>query len=201
VVARDRDVGAFDGRAESYESGWRGRLHHHIADQVAVLAAQVSPNARRVLDVGCGTGYLLRDLAGRLSAVQALEGIDAAPRMVETARSLGHDPRLSFRVGAAEQLPYDDGSFGLVVSTTSFDHWRDQQRGIRECARVLEPHGQLLLADLFSRWLALTLVGRRRGKARTRERVTLLLVEAGLGSPVWHRLGTPLIAAVVASKP
>ena len=200
-MAHDRDVGAFDERAGSYESGWRGRLHHHIADQVAVLAAQVSPNVGRVLDVGCGTGYLLRDLAGRLSAVQALEGIDAAPRMVETARSMGTDPRLGFRVGVAEELPYDDGSFGLVVSTTSFDHWRDQQRGIRECARVLEAHGHLLLADLFSSWLALTLFGSRRRKARTRVRVTLLLAEAGLGSPLWHRLGTPLISAVVASKP
>ena len=74
-----------------------------------------------------------------------LEGIDAAPRMVETARSMGNDPRLGFRVGVAEELPYDDGSFGLVVSTTSFDHWRDQQGGIRECARVLEPRAHLLV--------------------------------------------------------
>ena len=51
------------------------------------------------------------------------------------------------------------------MSTTSFDHWSDQQAGLRECARVLVPGGRLMLVDLFSLWLAPTLTGGRRGKA------------------------------------
>jgi len=60
----------------------------------------------------------------------------------------------------------------LEVSTTSFDHWRDQQRCLAECARVLEAKGGLVLADLFSPWLVATLIGGRRKKARMRERLT-----------------------------
>jgi ubiquinone/menaquinone biosynthesis C-methylase UbiE len=121
--------------------------------------------------------------------------------MVEVARSLNTDPRLEFTIGVAEALPYRDASFDLVVSTTSFDHWRDQARGLAECARVLAPGGHLLLADLFSRWLAPTLLGSRRGKARTRSRATRILVDAGFAVAAWHRLETPLIAALDAVKP
>jgi ubiquinone/menaquinone biosynthesis C-methylase UbiE len=60
----------------------------------------------------------------------------------------------------------------LEVSTTSFDHWRDQQRCLAECARVLEAKGGLVLADLFSPRLVATLIGGRREKARMRERLT-----------------------------
>src|SRR5262245_30097462 len=199
-MADDRDVEAFDKRADVYESGWRGRLHHQVADEVAILVLRLAPKPRRVLDIGCGTGYLLRELAQKLPAAEVLRGIDAAPRMAEVARSMPSDTRLSFTLGVAEDLPYEDASFDLVVSTTSFDHWQDQQRGLAECARVLEPEGHLLLADLFSRWLIPTLFGSRQGKARTRERLTPLLTQAGLGQPNWHSLESPLIAAAKVAK-
>jgi len=199
-VATGRDVGAFDERAAVYESGWRGRLHHQIADEVADLVVQLAADSERVLDVGCGTGYLLRDLAGELPAARVLCGIDASPRMIEVARSVAGDARLSFAVGVAENLAYEDASFDLLVSTTSFDHWRDQQRGLGECARVLRPRGHLVLADLFSRWLVPTLFASRRKKARTRARLAALLEEAGFTPPTWHALSMPLIAAAAAVK-
>ena len=64
AVPPHRDVAAFEGRAARYEEGRLGRLHHQVADQTAALARSVSPAAARVLDVGCGAGYLLRLLAG-----------------------------------------------------------------------------------------------------------------------------------------
>lgn len=54
---------AFEQRATRYEQGWLGRLHHQIAGQTAALAVTVSAAPRRVLDIGCGPGYLLRLLA------------------------------------------------------------------------------------------------------------------------------------------
>jgi ubiquinone/menaquinone biosynthesis C-methylase UbiE len=200
-MANHRDVGAFDKRADVYESGWRGRLHHRIANEIAVLVMNVDPSPKRVLDVGCGTGYLLRELAVKVPAAQVLRGVDAAPRMVEVARSMRTDIRLGFAVGVAEELPYGDASFDLVVSATSFDHWRNQGRGLAECARVLELEGHLVLADLFSRWLLPTVFIGRRGKARTRKRMTALLRDAGFSSANWHPLETPLIAAVETVKP
>jgi ubiquinone/menaquinone biosynthesis C-methylase UbiE len=132
-----------------------------------------------VLDVGCGTGHLLRLLAGRCPQATELAGIDPAPSMIEAAGQAACDRRLRFTVGAAERLPYPDDAFDLVVSTTSFDHWADQKAGLGECARVLALGGHLVLADLFSSLLLPTLLAGRRGKARTRRRASQLLSAAG----------------------
>jgi ubiquinone/menaquinone biosynthesis C-methylase UbiE len=194
-----RDLAAFDERAHGYESGWLGRLHHEIADRVADLALATCERPRRVLDVGCGTGYLLRRLGRRCPDAIELVGVDPSSPMIEAATRAADDDRLRFSVGTAENLAYDEDVFDLVVSTTSFDHWTDQLRGLRQCARVLVPGGALVLADQFSRWLAPTLVIGRRGKARTVRRATTLLLAAGLQSPVWHEVYTKLIKAVTAT--
>jgi ubiquinone/menaquinone biosynthesis C-methylase UbiE len=198
-VPPDRDVAAFDDRAPSYEQGWRGRLHHDIADRVAELVVSVQATPRRVLDVGCGTGYLLRLLAGQCPQVTELAGIDPAPSMISAAERAAGDRRLRFTVGAAERLPYPDGAFDVVVSTTSFDHWADQRAGLGECARVLAPGGHLVLADLFSPLLVPTLLAGRRGKARTRRRASQLLNAAGFKDLAWHDTHAIIIKAVTAT--
>ena len=174
-MPRDRDVQAFDARAESYEGGRHGRLHKEISDRVVELALSRVPTPRGVLDVGCGTGYALRQLAARLPRASTFLGVDAAPKMIEVARSASADDRVSFRPGTAERLPADDSAYDLVVSTTSFDHWTDQATGIRECARALASGGTLVLTDQFSNLLWPTMLGRRRQKARTRSRATELI--------------------------
>jgi len=201
-VARERDVHAFDVRAPAYETGRLGRVHHDIVDRTIALALGCAPGAGRVLDVGCGTGYLLRELARRLPGATDLAGVDAAPSMVEVARATTlADPRLHFSHGFAEQLHYPAASFDLVVSTTSFDHWADQRAGLRECARVLEPGGQLVLTDLFTLWLVPTLLTSHRGRARTVRRATRLLRAAGFQSIRWHRIYTMVLKAVTATAP
>ena len=199
-MARERDVAAFGERAGGYEEGWLGRLHHEIANRTANLALAQVPAPRRVLDVGCGTGYLLRRLADRVPDAVELVGIDAAAQMVRVAQEATADPRVRFEAGRAEHLPGPGGVFDLVVTTTSFDHWADQQAGLRQCARVLAPAGCLVLVDQFSPLYLPTLVGSRRGKARTRRRATRLLTRAGFASPQWHGLYAVIIGAVVASK-
>ena len=199
-MARDRDVAAFGERAQGYDEGWRGRMHHQIADRTVDLALTCVPAPRRILDVGCGTGYLLGRLAARASQAEVLAGIDAAPAMIEVARAAAADDRPRFVVGTAERLPWPAATFDLVVSTTSFDHWADQRAGLAECARVLVPGGCLVLADLFSVLLLPTLLAGRRDKARTRRRAAHLMTAAGLHSPRWHRLYAVIIQAVTATK-
>ena len=199
-MTRDRDVAALGEHAQGYDRGWRGRMHHEIADGAADLARTCVPAPRRVLDVGCGTGYLLGRLATFVPQAEVLAGIDASPAMIKVASSAASDNRLRFVVGTAERLPWPAATFDLVVSTTSFDHWADQRAGLAECARVLAPGGCLVLADLFSTLLLPTLLSGRRGKARTRRRATDLVKGAGLHSPHWHRLYPVIIQAVTATK-
>ena len=199
-MARDRDVAAFGERAHRYDGDWRGRLHHQIADRTADLALACVPAPVQILDVGCGTGYLLGRLAGRVSQARVLAGIDAAPAMIRVATRAATDARLRFVVGTAEQLPWPGQTFDLVVSTTSFDHWADQRAGLAQCARVLAPGGCLVLADLFSVLLLPTLLAGRQGKARTKRRATQLVTAAGLRSPQWHPLYAIIIQAVTAAK-
>ena len=166
----DRDIAAFDARAGGYEGGWLGRLHRQIADRTADLALTVAPAPQRILDVGCGTGYLLRQLDARCPGAVELTGVDPARAMIAAARAAATGERLRWLEGTAEGLPFPAGSFDLVVSTTSFDHWADQRAGLGECARVLAPGGWLVLTDLFSAWLGPTLVGGRREWAPARLR-------------------------------
>ncbi len=180
AVPPHRDVAAFEDRATGYQEGWRGRLHHDIAGRTAVLALSASTAPRRVLDIGCGTGYLLRLLARQWPQATELAGIDPAPSMIEAAAGPARDERLRFSIGAAERLPCAGSSFDLVVSTTSFDYWSDQQAGLRECARVLMP-------------------GVRREKARTPRQANQLLSAAGFKSIAWHDLNAIIIKAVTAT--
>jgi ubiquinone/menaquinone biosynthesis C-methylase UbiE len=198
-MAHDRDVQPFHERASGYESGWLGELHHRIADRTADTALACRPAPLRVLDLGCGTGYLLRQLALRCHQVVELVGLDPAPGMVDVARSTSRrDARLHIRQGRAERVPYPEGSFDLVISTTSFDHWADQGAGLTECARVLGPGGTLVLTDFFSVLLTPTLLVGHRGHARTVRRTNGLIAAAGFQSITWHRLsGVTVLAGLL----
>lgn len=197
----DRDVAAFDARARTYKQGPLGRLHREIAARTVDLVLASGPEPKRILDVGCGTGYLLRLLCERCADVIELAGVDPAATMISTAEGASVGDRFWFGSGiGAENLPFGDGTFDVVTATTSFDHWSDQQAGLRECARVLDLNGRLVLVDQFSALLLPTLLVGRRGKARTKARATRLLSSAGFRSIAWHPLYTPLIKAVVASR-
>jgi ubiquinone/menaquinone biosynthesis C-methylase UbiE len=191
---RDRDVAAFDRRASSYERGAIGRWHVEVSRRVAAIIRDELPQPTVVLDVGCGTGALLRELAGRQPQPLRRVGIDAAPAMASVAGLVA-----PVAVGRAERLPFRDGVFDLVLSTLSFDHWSDQRQGLTECGRVLAPSGRLLLVDLFSPWLWPTTRLGRRGRTRTVAGGTRLLRQAGFSDVGWRRVA-PLVRAAVATR-
>jgi ubiquinone/menaquinone biosynthesis C-methylase UbiE len=198
MVTRDRDVQAFHDRSARYEAGYLGQLHQEIVTRTVDLALARCPDPDRVLDIGCGTGLLLRELARRLPGAAEFTGIDPAAGMIEQARAKSADPRLTYTEGVAERLPFADATFDLVITTTSFDHWADQLAGLTECRRVLAPGGLFVLTDQCSAWLLPTLAGRRRDRARTPLRATRLLAAAGFRSMRWHRLYAVIIRTVTA---
>ena len=148
------DVGRFDEWASTYETHWMQRLlFDPIQSTLLDLAASQVPRPASILDVGCGTGRLLRTTSQRFPGAR-LEGIDAAPQMVEQAISLlPPNAPIHIQQATAEALPFADGQFDLVFSTMTFHHWADQKKGVSEVARVLAPNGRWLLADFVGRGL------------------------------------------------
>lgn len=200
-MSYQRDIGDFDQRARGYQSGTRGALHEAIVQRTLGLTLSFAPSPRRVLDAGCGTGRLLRELARLVPQAQELHGIDPAPNMVAVAAEASSgDARVHIQQGFAERLPFEDGRFDLVVSSTSFDHWHDQLAGLRECARVLEPGGRLVLCDLLSPLLLFTLPFGRRDRARTPARALRLLRKAGFNEVTFHPVYASIIRAATARR-
>lgn len=106
----------------------------------------------RVLDLGCGTGVLTRQIADRLEARDGgtSVGIDAAARMISVARKRRSRDTCRFHVAAAESLPFEDASFDSVVSSLFFHHidLDLKRKALSEAFRVLRPGGKLIIADM-----------------------------------------------------
>lgn len=102
----------------------------------------------RLLDVGCGRGgtvWVLRNLL-RVGPIRA---IDLAPQAIAFCRGEHRYPDTEFRVGDAEALPFDDGSFDALTNVESSHCYPSIERFYAEVARVLRPGGWFLYTDLF----------------------------------------------------
>jgi len=148
---RVHDVEIFDRWGSTYERSWmQQRLFDPVHSAVLHQAASHFKPAS-VLDIGCGSGRLLRKVHDYWPEAH-LSGVDPAHKMLEVARQL--TPEARFSMGSGESLPLEDASVDLALSTISFHHWRDQAAGVREVARVLRPGGYFLLADFTApAWL------------------------------------------------
>ncbi|MGN6377580.1 MAG: class I SAM-dependent methyltransferase [Gaiellales bacterium] len=102
--------------------------------------AIVPPAGGRTLEIGCGEGRVVRDLASRGHSVV---GIDASPEMLRHAREA--DPGGEYVRCDAAQLPFADESFDLAVAYNSLMDVDDLPGTIAEAARVLEPGGALCI--------------------------------------------------------
>ena len=109
-----------------------------ISSLVEKIRATLNNPNPRILDVGCGTGANLKMLANYGQA----EGVDISPQAVEFCRERGLD---TVKLGAAEQLPYENDSFELVTALDVIEHLDDDVAGLREIRRVLRRDGRVLL--------------------------------------------------------
>ncbi len=194
---RTHDIEHFDRWSRTYE---RSRLQHLLFDRVhqavlRVVAKEVAEPAT-ILDVGCGTGRLLR--AAKIHWPHAhLIGVDPAAGMVEVARQLA--PDITFHVGSAEALPLPDASVEVVLSTLSFHHWGDQAAGIREVTRVLRPGGRFFLADAVAPvWLSRLV---HHARFRTAPQVRTLFTEAGLQVLTQQPILSRFVLVTVGARP
>ncbi len=111
-------------------------------DFYTFVASRFHPGDR-VLDLGCGPGSLW-DYWRKLESPEKIVGVDLSARMIEEAR-LRH-PDGDFRVGRVHDLPFEAGSFDLVIASSVLHHVPDTHLSpaFGEIARVLDEHGRVV---------------------------------------------------------
>lgn len=138
-----------------------------------VEMAGIQPG-ERVLDAGCGTGAQTFPAAER-ACVADVTGIDASPEMIEIARRKARKKGLDvdFRVAAAEDLPFGDGEFDVVLSGFMLHHLPDDvmRKVFTEVRRVLRPGARFLAVDMSSRGSLVGHIIRLCGHAHSAEGV------------------------------
>jgi ubiquinone/menaquinone biosynthesis C-methylase UbiE len=114
----------------------------------------------RVLDVGCGSGAVTRDIAKRVGSQGLAAGLDPSPALLSIARKLAQEAglgdRVEFREGNALRLPFPEASFDAVVCATVLSHVPKGESAIPELTRVLRPGGRLGVFDFDADMTLLT---------------------------------------------
>lgn len=122
-----------------------GNFYRGVAEETA----RHLPSGR-ILDIGTGPGYLPIEIAG-LNPNLDIVGVDLSPKMVEIARQNARKAGargVKFELADGAELPYEDGSFDLVLSTSTLHHWRDRKKIFNNINRVLKKGGGCRIYDL-----------------------------------------------------
>jgi ubiquinone/menaquinone biosynthesis C-methylase UbiE len=194
----DRDVERFNRWAPRYEQSvmqklFFGPVHSEMLDLLVIKGPKNPP--RRLIDVGCGTGRLLRAASVYWPEAELL-GVDPAERMISEAQRL--NPKAIFNLASSEALPFSDQTADIVLSSISFHHWLDQEKGLQEIARVLRPDGWLCLADhtlRLAKWFE-----RFGPKVRNRKQIRALILGAGLTVRQQQNLRMRFVLITLAQK-
>lgn len=191
-MARAVDNGVYDRLGASWwdEASLLNLLHGSVtAGRFAyfrdVLARQAGTAAAglRVLDIGCGGGFLAEEFAALGCRVT---GVDPSPVSVGAARAhaAGRGLRIGYLVGAGEDLPAADAAFGVACCCDVLEHVSDVDRVLGETARVLRPGG-LFLFDTVNRTVKSKLLAVKALQEWPLTRLTDVAVHD------WHMFVTP----------
>ncbi len=132
------------GRAEEMEQ-------HHVPIVEPTLALMDLRPADHILDVGCGSGWLVRRLAA-LVPKGSVTGIDVSDQMIRRSQlANGAVPNARFILGTAEAIPAPSDSFTKVLSVESAYYWHDPARALSEIFRIVRPSGSAWILINFYR--------------------------------------------------
>jgi SAM-dependent methyltransferase len=138
----------YDRIADGYATWWSPVHRVATLRLLEEIADEVRRGARRVVDVGCGTGALGIAAVTRWPAVE-VDGVDASREMIliaERERAALAGPaadRLRFLRAHADDLPYADGAFDVAVSAFVLQLVPSRFRALREARRALRPGGRV----------------------------------------------------------
>lgn len=145
----DPVVAEYAKAAERYDEKWA--FYVEATTRETLRRLPMTPGAR-VLDVGCGTGELLRRLRAKYPQA-ALAGLDPVAEMLAVAKDK-LSGKEDLRIGYADSLPWPAGTFDVVVSCNMFHYITHPIEALHEMARVLRPGGAIVLTDWCDDYLA-----------------------------------------------
>ena len=130
----------------------------YVSKSFVSVAKKRGMTSGKVLDVGTGTGLLAIEFAKRVPGVE-VTGLDLSDVVLELARDnvrKSEGPlRVSFEKGDAEDMPFEDDTFDLVISSNTLHLIENPIRVFNEIQRVLKPQGAFLISDLRRSWLGM----------------------------------------------
>jgi len=115
-------------------------LNEHLARYA--FASRLARN-KRVLDIACGMGYGSAELA---KVAERVVGLDVSDEAVNAAREAYPLANLQFISAPAQAIPFDDGSFDLVVAFEVIEHLEDWPALLKQAQRLLAPGGQFIIS-------------------------------------------------------
>jgi ubiquinone/menaquinone biosynthesis C-methylase UbiE len=128
-------------QASDYERRWKSYLDATLKPTLAALQASAG---ERILDVGCGTGRLLRELQIAETGVEGW-GVDVSEEMLRIAAD--HSTESRHIRADVHRLPFRAGSFDAVVTSSSLHHWNRPAAVLTGIRELLRPGGRLVLTD------------------------------------------------------
>ncbi len=141
-LAKKFDVEYWDGDRKTGYGGYRYDGRWRSAGD-AIVRHYCLEARDRILDVGCGKGFLLYDLSQAAPSIE-VSGLDISNYAIEKAKE---EVRPYLRVGHANALPFEDRSFDLVISITTLHNLQcfDLDRALREIERVGRSHKYIVV--------------------------------------------------------
>jgi ubiquinone/menaquinone biosynthesis C-methylase UbiE len=118
------------------------------ADQSKVISLlNIHPNVH-FLDIGCGTGWAVGQVAKLIDEKGLFYGVDLSPKMIEKAKSnFSGKHNFRFLQANSESIPLEDNLFDIIICTNSFHHYLRPDKALKEMHRLLKSGGKLYLLD------------------------------------------------------
>ena len=108
----------------------------------------------RVIDIGCGPGFLCESMAVAVGPTGCVVGIDISQDLIDFATKRKSTDSIEYHAGNATALPVDAGQFDIAVSTQVIEYVVDVDAALREIARVLRAGGRAFIVDTdFNSWV------------------------------------------------
>lgn len=125
-----------------------------VARRRAVVEGLAPKPGEAVLDIGCGGGHLVRDLAQAIGPDGRAAGIEMSPDQLAAAKqTCAGISNIALHEGDATALPFEDNSFDAAATIQTFEYIPDVNAALRETARILKPGGRAALVSvLWDHW-------------------------------------------------